>query len=173
MRRILLNDDNLQEEDLDFEVIRVKGLIINSTGDILVAHNNGTYQFPGGHKEDDENLDDCLEREIREETGISVTSNGPFMQITTYDSNYFNQNKKVCNKIYYYVLRTDDKPNYAETHYDELECQTDFNLFYISIRELRNFLKRAMEERNLDEKIGREMLLVLDEYNNLYGDEAK
>ncbi|MDO5393432.1 MAG: NUDIX domain-containing protein [Mycoplasmatota bacterium] len=173
MRRILLNDDNLQEEDLDFEVIRVKGLIINSTGDILIAHNNGTYQFPGGHKEDDENLDDCLEREIREETGISVTSNGPFMQITTYDSNYFNQNKKVCNKIYYYVLRTDDKPNYAETHYDELECQTDFNLFYISIRELRNFLKRAMEERNLDEKIGREMLLVLDEYNNLYGDEAK
>lgn len=173
MRRILLNDDNLQEEDLDFEVIRVKGLIINSTGDILIAHNNGTYQFPGGHKEDDENLDDCLEREIREETGISVTSNGPFMQITTYDSNYFNQNKKVCNKIYYYVLRTDDKPNYAETHYDELECQTDFNLFYISIRELRNFLKRAMDERNLDEKIGREMLLVLDEYNNLYGDEAK
>lgn len=173
MRRILLNDDNLQEEDLDFEVIRVKGLIINSTGDILIAHNNGTYQFPGGHKEDDENLDDCLEREIREETGISVTSNGPFMQITTYDSNYFNLNKKVCNKIYYYVLRTDDKPNYAETHYDELECQTDFNLFYISIRELRNFLKRAMEERNLDEKIGREMLLVLDEYNNLYGDEAK
>ena len=173
MRRILLNDDNLQEEDLDFEVIRVKGLIINSTGDILIAHNNGTYQFPGGHKEDDENLDDCLEREIREETGISVTSNGPFMQITTYDSNYFNQNKKVCNKIYYYVLRTDDKPNYAETHYDELECQTDFNLCYISIRELRNFLKRAMEERNLDEKIGREMLLVLDEYNNLYGDEAK
>lgn len=173
MRRILLNDDNLQEEDLDFEVIRVKGLIINSTGDILIAHNNGTYQFPGGHKEDDENLDDCLEREIREETGISVTSNGPFMQITTYDSNYFNQNKKVCNKIYYYVLRTDDKPNYAETHYDELECQTDFNLFYISIRELRNFLKRAMEEKNLDEKIGREMLLVLDEYNNLYGDEAK
>lgn len=84
MRRILLNDDNLQEEDLDFEVIRVKGLIINSTGDILIAHNNGTYQFPGGHKEDDENLDDCLEREIREETGISVTSNGPFMQITTY-----------------------------------------------------------------------------------------
>lgn len=173
MRRILLNDDNLQEEDLDFEVIRVKGLIINSTGDILIAHNNGTYQFPGGHKEDDENLDDCLEREIREETGISVTSNGPFMQITTYDSNYFNQNKKVCNKIYYYVLRTDDKPNYAETHYDELECQTDFNLFYISIRELRNFLKRAMDERNLDEKIGREMLLVLDEYNNVYGDEAK
>lgn len=57
MRRILLNDDNLKEEELDFEVIRVKGLIINSAGDILIAHNNGTYQFPGGHKEDDETSD--------------------------------------------------------------------------------------------------------------------
>lgn len=169
MRRILLNDDNLKEDELDFEVIRVKGLIINSAGDILIAHNNGTYQFPGGHKEDDETLDDCLEREIKEETGIAITSNGPFMQITTYDSNYFNQNKKVCNKIYYYVLNTDTPPNYAETHYDELECQTDFNLFYISLAELRKFLKDAIDDKSLDEKIGREMLLVLDEYNRVYG----
>ena len=72
MKRILINDDNLKIDDLDFEVIRVKGLIINSDGDILIAHNNGTYQFPGGHKEDDETLDDSLEREIKEETGIDV-----------------------------------------------------------------------------------------------------
>lgn len=173
MKRILLNDDNLKEEELDFEVIRVKGLIINSSGDILIAHNNGTYQFPGGHKEDDETLDDCLEREIKEETGISITSPGPFMQITTYDSNYFNQNKKVCNKIYYYVINTDEAPNYAETHYDELELQTEFNLFYISLVKLRAFLNESIENKSLDEKIGREMLLVLDEYDNLYGEEAK
>lgn len=173
MKRILLNDDNLKEEELDFEVIRVKGLIINSAGDILIAHNNGTYQFPGGHKEDDETLDDCLEREIKEETGINITSPGPFMQITTFDSNYFNQNKKVCNKIYYYVINTDEVPNYAETHYDELELQTEFNLFYISLAKLREFLNESIENKSLDEKIGREMLLVLDEYDNLYGEGAK
>lgn len=171
MKRILINDENLKQEELDFEVIRVKGLLINSSGDILIAHNNGTYQFPGGHKEDDETLDDSLEREIKEETGITVISNGPFMQITTYDPNYFNQNKKVCNKIYYYVINTDETPNFAETHYDELECQTDFNLFYISLEKLRGFLKQSIVDESLDEKIGREMLLVLDEYENLYGGE--
>lgn len=169
MKRILINDDNLKIDDLDFEVIRVKGLIINSDGDILIAHNNGTYQFPGGHKEDDETLDDSLEREIKEETGISVESQGPFMSITTYDSNYFNQNKKVCNKIYYYVINTNETPNFEETHYDELECQTDFNLFYISLNELQEFLNKSIDDGSLDINIGREMLLVLEEYNNLYG----
>lgn len=169
MKRILINDDNLKVDDLDFEVIRVKGLIINSDGDILIAHNNGTYQFPGGHKEDDETLDDSLEREIKEETGIDVESQGPFMSITTYDSNYFNQNKKVCNKIYYYVINTNETPNFEETHYDELECQTEFNLFYISLNELQEFLNKSIDEGSLDINIGREMLLVLEEYNNLYG----
>lgn len=169
MKRILINDDNLKIDDLDFEVIRVKGLIINSDGDILIAHNNGTYQFPGGHKEDDETLDDSLEREIKEETGIDVQSQGPFMSITTYDSNYFNQNKKVCNKIYYYVINTNETPNFEETHYDELECQTEFNLFYISLNELQEFLNKSIDDGSLDINIGREMLLVLEEYNNLYG----
>lgn len=169
MKRILINDDNLKIDDLDFEVIRVKGLIINSDGDILIAHNNGTYQFPGGHKEDDETLDDSLEREIKEETGIDVESQGPFMLITTYDSNYFNQNKKVCNKIYYYVINTNETPNFEETHYDELECQTEFNLFYISLNELQEFLNKSIDDGSLDINIGREMLLVLEEYNNLYG----
>ena len=169
MKRILINDDNLKIDDLDFEVIRVKGLIINSDGDILIAHNNGTYQFPGGHKEDDETLDDSLEREIKEETGIDVESQGPFMLITTYDSNYFNQNKKVCNKIYYYVINTNETPNFEETHYDELECQTEFNLFYISLNDLQEFLNKSIDEGSLDINIGREMLLVLEEYNNLYG----
>lgn len=169
MKRIFINDDNLQEDELDFEVIRVKGLIINSAGDILIAHNNGTYQFPGGHKEDTETLDESLEREIKEETGIDVVSNGPFMQITTYDPNYFGQNKKVCNKIYYYVINTDEVPNFSETHYDELECQTEFNLFYISLNNLQEFLNNAIKEKSLDVSIGREMLLVLDEYESLYG----
>lgn len=169
MKRIFINDGNLKEDELDFEVIRVKGLIINSAGDILIAHNNGTYQFPGGHKEDNETLDESLEREIKEETGIDVVSNGPFMQITTYDPNYFGQNKKVCNKIYYYVIDTDEVPNFSETHYDELECQTEFNLFYISLNKLQEFLNNAIEDKTLDGNIGREMLLVLDEYESLYG----
>lgn len=170
MKQIFINEANLKEEELDFSVIRVKGLVINSQGEILIAHNNGTYQFPGGHKEDEETLDDCLEREIKEETGIDIELDlGPFMQIITFDPNYFETGKKVENKIYYYVIHTDDVPNFNETHYDELECQTEFNLFYVKLDELKLFLEETISNGSLDENIGREMLLVLDEYNKIYG----
>lgn len=168
MKEIFINEANLNDDDLDFSVIRVKGLIINSKGELLMAHNNGTYQFPGGHKEDDEEMNTCLCREIKEETGIDIDRNiSPFMQITTYDDNYFDTGKKVSNKIFYYIIRSDEMPNYAETHYDELECQTDFNLFYIEMSALREFLNESMIDGSLDKKIGREMLLVLDEYDKI------
>ena len=84
MKRIFINDYYLNKEDLDFEVIRVKAFLVNSKGELLLAHNNNTYQLIGGHKEDDETLENTLLREIKEETGIGLSHcDGPFVQITT------------------------------------------------------------------------------------------
>ena len=90
MKKIIINDHNLTEEEMELKVIRVKGLIINSIGKILIAHNNDTYQFPGGHKEDNETINECIIREIKDETGIDLTiEEEPFLCIKTYDNNYF------------------------------------------------------------------------------------
>lgn len=169
MKQILINEDNLREEELEGTVIRVKAMLINSSGEILLAHNNGTYQFPGGHKEDDEDMDVTLIREVKEETGIDVELDmGPFMQIVTYDSNYFGTGKKMCSKIYYYLIHTDEVPNYQETNYDELELQTEFNLIYTDVAGLGDFLDEAVVEGSLDPNICREMRLVVEEYNRVY-----
>ena len=90
------------------------------------------------------------------------------MQIMTYDSNYFGTCKKVCNKIYYYVIYSDQKPDFSKTHYDELECQTEFNLFYVELENMKDFLEDSIVDGSLDEKIGREMMMVIDEYNRVY-----
>lgn len=170
MKRIFINDFFLEEKDLDYEVIRVKALLINSNNEVMLAHNNNTYQFLGGHREENEALEDALIREIKEETGIDLTlDNGPFMQITTFDNDYFGTSKKVCNKIYYFVVHSDDKPNFDETNYDELERQSEFYLVYVKLSELEKFLLRAVDDKELDEGIAREMLLVVNEYNKLYG----
>ena len=169
MKQILINENNLKEEELESTVIRVKGMIINSNKEILLAHNNGTYQLPGGHKEDDEGMEETLIREVKEETGIDVDlETGPLMQIVTYDANYFGTGKKVCSKIYYYVIHTDDVPNYDETNYDELELQTEFNLFYTDVKGLDRFLDDAVSEGMLDPNICKEMQLVIREYNRIY-----
>ena len=169
MKQIFINEDNLLEEELEGTVIRVKAMLINSNNEILLAHNNGTYQYPGGHKEDDEGMEETLIREVKEETGIDVDLDiGPFMQIVTYDADYFGTGKKVCSKIYYYVIHTDEVPNYQETNYDELECQTEFNLLYTDVLGLGDFLDDAVKEGMMDAGICNEMKLVVDEYNRLY-----
>lgn len=170
MKKLIINDYQLSDSDIEKEVIRVKGLIINSQGKILLAHNNNTYQFPGGHLEENESMHDCIIREIKEETGIDVQSNeDPFLCITTYDNDYFNTGRKVLNSIYYYRFFSDDLPNYSETHYDELELATDFNLFYVKFNDLDSFIKKCIDDNSIDVKIGREMIYVVSEYKEIFG----
>ena len=170
MKEIIINDNNLTDDDISEKVVRVKGLMLNSQGKILLAHNNNTYQFPGGHLEESENMDDCICREIKEETGIDVeVKEEPFLCIKTYDNNYFGTGRKVLNSIYYYRFFTDELPNFNETHYDELELATDFNLFYVVFADLKNFLNKNMEDGMIDLSIGREMLNVVDVYNEMFG----
>ena len=171
MKKIIINDNNLSDDDIDMSVTRVKGLMINSSGKILLAHNNNTYQLPGGHVDEDETIDACIVREIKEETGIDVEIHDePFLVIVTYDYDYFGRGKKVLNTIYYYRFLTDDTPNFDETHYDELELATDFNLFYVNFKDLDSFLVKCLDEGSVDAPIGREMLYVFQEYQNAYGE---
>ncbi len=169
MKEIVINDHHLTDDDIEQKVIRVKGLILNSKGKILLAYNNNTYQFPGGHKEDDEEMSDCICREIKEETGIKLSvQEEPFLCIETYDSNYFGTGKKVLNSIYYYRFFTDEVPNFKETQYDELELATDFELFYVNFDKLDSFLKDKLTEGKMDPNIMREMLCVVNEYHSLF-----
>ena len=172
MKEIIINDNNLTDDDIESEVIRLKALIINSKGKILLAHNNNTFQFPGGHLEEGEIMDECIAREVVEETGIHIiVKEEPFLCIKTYDNNYFDTGKKVLSSIYYYRFFTDDQPNLEETHYDELELSTDFDLFYLNFKDLKNFLIDCIEDDKIDKNIGREMINVCDVYFELYGGE--
>lgn len=170
MKQIIFNDNNLTDEDIELKVVRVKALMINSNGKILLAHNNNTYQFPGGHTEENEDKKDCLKREVMEETGIDLDINEePFLCITTYDNNYFGSGKKVLNSIYYYRTFTDSLPNLSKTHYDELELATDFNLYYVNFNNLDTFLKNAINDGSIDINIAKEMIRVVDVYHEVYG----
>ena len=53
------------------------GIIVIKDGKILFgkrknAHNEGSWSFPGGHLQFNEEVEDCAIREVKEETGISI-----------------------------------------------------------------------------------------------------
>lgn len=170
MREIIFNENNLDDLDVEQTVTRVKGLMINSRGKILLVYNNYTYQFPGGHLKDGEDIDCCIIREIREETGIDVTiDSDPFLCIKTYDNNYFGTNKKTLNVIYYYRIFTDDIPDVRKTSLDPLELSSEFNLYYVKFSNLRNFLKKSADNNMINISILKEMNCVLDVYDEIYG----
>lgn len=55
------------------------GVILTKDSKVLLlkrknAHGEGTWGFPGGHLELHEEFEDCVKREVEEETGIKVSN---------------------------------------------------------------------------------------------------
>lgn len=169
MKEIITNNYNLKEEDMTEIVQRVKILMINSKNEVLLGYSHHNYQFPGGHVEDNEELIETVNREITEETGMELNLNNfikPFARALGYykDHPQVGKNKKV--EIYYYEVKTDEKPNLDNTNYTESEKDGDFNLQYIPLDNIENILKENALKYGDNRGIAREMLELFEIYKN-------
>lgn len=169
MKEIIFNPDNLKPEEIDEEVTRTKGLIINSNNEITLGYSNKTYQFPGGHLEENEELIDCLLREIKEETGMEIKNATfePFAKIIHYTKNYRGSNKNRKNEIYYYIIRTDDTFDMKNANLNEYEKNGNYEPVIIPIKDVKQILIDSIPDNPINEIIVKEMLIILDEYNKL------
>lgn len=63
------------DQDLWFERRAARAVLRNSNGQVAVMHfaANGSYKLPGGGIDEGEEILDALHREIREETGYTIT----------------------------------------------------------------------------------------------------
>jgi 8-oxo-dGTP diphosphatase len=67
--------------------VQVAAAVISRNGRYLItrrkagAHLGGLWEFPGGKREAEESLPDCLRRELREELGVEITEPVPFQTI--------------------------------------------------------------------------------------------
>ena len=169
MKEVLYNYDNLTIDDIDEVVVRTKGLIINDNDEITLGYCEGTYQFPGGHLEDDEELSECLLREIKEETGIEIkdAKMRPFEKITHYNKNYHNTGKNRKNEIYYYVVRTNTKFDMNNASLDEKEKENGFTVKTIPLSLFEETLIKSIPDNPRNKVIVEEMLDAYKEYNKI------
>lgn len=169
MREYIYNIKKLTDKDIDRVITRTKILIINSKKELLLGYSNGTYQFPGGHLEENESLETCLERELLEETGIKINAKGlvPFFVIKHYNKNHNNTGENRLYLIYYYIINTDEVYDLEKTNYTEDEKNGNFALQYVSLDEVEELLIKSISNNPINEVIVREMLMTINEYKKL------
>ena len=133
MKEIIYNYDYLNEEDINNHINRAKMIIENSKNELLLVNSKDTYFLIGGHVEENESFDECVVREIKEESGVEIPfeERQPFFTIKYYSKDYPNigQNTKYTNN--YYSIKYDLIPDYKNMQLEENEINGNFKLSYI------------------------------------------
>lgn len=168
MKIKVYNYDKIKESDITDKIIRVKALMINSNNEILLCEDYDTIQYPGGHLEDDELLEDALIREIKEETGIILKGNfAPFFAIKYYMKDYPVMGNNRSLEIYYFCIFTDEKYNLDNINLDDQERKGNFKRFYVSLKEFDKFLDKNMRKNEFNRVVNREMKLAMKNLKKL------
>ena len=164
MKEVVYNHDNLKESDVEEIVIRVKAVIINSNNELMLGYCDKTYQFPGGHLEKNESLEEGLIREVKEETGIDINgfSLKPFEKMIYYSKNYRNTGKNRKNELYFYLIKTDEKFDVNSTNLDKFERDNNYTIKMVPLTNVESILIDSIPDNPINKIIVEEMLEVLN-----------
>ena len=166
MKEIIYNYDHLNDEDITEIVIRMKALIINNKN-ILLGNENDIYQFPGGHLEDKETFEECLKREVLEETGILLCDSEikrPFMKVTFMNKDWPEVGKNRKAEIYYYLIETDKKPDMSKVNYTEHEKKGNFKVEFVPLNESISIIEKNISKNEKNKVIAPDMIMAIKEY---------
>ena len=166
MKETIYNYDYLTDKDINEVVIRIKALIINDNN-ILIGNENSVYQFPGGHLEEKETFNECLKREILEETGIILEDfeiDRPFMKVTFMNKDYPKKGTNRKSEIYYYIVKTEKMPNLSKTNYTENEIKNNYSIETFKLEEAIEKIKNNIPNNKKNKVISPDMISAIEEY---------
>lgn len=168
MKEIIYNNDNLTNEDITETVIRAKALIVNTnTNNILIANEDGLFEFPGGHLEENETIEECLKREIMEESGIEIDDSEIkeiLMKVTFMNRDWPEKGKNRKAEINYYLIETTKEPDMSKVTLTESEKSHKFKLETFPLNDSINIIKNNMPNNEKNEILSPDMILVIEEY---------
>ncbi len=166
MKEVLYNYDNLKDEEITETVIRTKALIINNEN-IYIGNESSVFQFPGGHLEENESFEECLKREIMEESGIEIDNDeikGPFLKVSYKNRDWPEKGKNRRAEIYYYVIKTDKTPNLDKVNYTENEKAGNFKIEEFPLDKVIDIIKENIPNNPKNKSISRDMIIAVEEY---------
>lgn len=166
MKEIIYNYDFLNEEDITEVVVRAKALIINNNN-VIIGNEDSIFQFPGGHLEEGETLEECLKREVLEETGIEIDNDEikrPFLKVTFKNKDWPEEGKNRKAEIYYYLIETTKNPNLDKVNYTEHEKEGNFKIEIIPLKESIDVIRENIPNNKKNKVIAPDMIMAIEEY---------
>ena len=147
VNQVIHNEDNLTLNDANKVTLRAKLIVENNNDEILICHMGVKYFLIGGHIDNDESDEQCLTREVAEESGVTLNFSN-ILPIAS--SNYINKDYPKNGDITYtntnyYAIKYDLVPNIEMQNLTEEEKKENFKLMYIPKNEVINFLENTNE----------------------------
>ena len=147
VNQVIHNEDNLTLNDANKVTRRAKLIVENNNNEILICHMGVKYFLIGGHIDNDESDEECLVREVAEESGVTLDFSN-ILPIAS--SNYINKDYPKNGDITYtntnyYAIKYDLVPNIEMQNLTEEEIKENFKLMYIPKNEVINFLENTKE----------------------------
>ena len=145
VNQVIHNEDNLTLNDPNKVTLRAKLIVENNNDEILICHMGVKYFLIGGHIDNDESDEQCLTREVAEESGVTLDFSN-ILPIAS--SNYINKDYPKNGDITYtntnyYAIKYDLVPNIEMQNLTEEEKKENFKLMYIPKNEVINFLENT------------------------------
>ena len=147
VNQVIHNEDNLTLNDANKVTRRAKLIVENNNNEILICHMGVKYFLIGGHIDNDESDEECLVREVAEESGVTLDFSN-ILPIAS--SNYINKDYPKNGDITYtntnyYAIKYDLVPNIELQNLTEEEKKENFKLMCIPKNEVINFLENNKE----------------------------
>lgn len=144
MKKIILNDKNLVPDSSWLNFRKVRAIIENKEGKIVISKEGGVYIFPGGKCDGDEKEEVAIKREIKEETGIILTDEmlEKVLEIEAFYDDFWDYRSKTFKPRHmlttYFYIKTNKKINV-----DNMGLTTGKNNLYKLLNEDHSLIRNG------------------------------
>lgn len=163
---MIIEDPILKNVERTIERTAIRAIIMANNRILLVQSNRGDFKFPGGGLEESENHEECLIREVREETGyIHCIVNHKIGTVTERKMDEYIENSLFQMTSHYYLcdLATDKK---IAQKLDGYEAELNFTPKWVTLEEAINPNESLIEKYEQNGWLKRETF-VLKQLENM------
>lgn len=122
------------------KIIAAGGVVKNEKGELLMIFRRGKWDLPKGKLDDEESIEDCALREVKEETGLKNIDKGDLIDVTFHD--YFDNwiKKYVVKETHWYAMKALSNQQFVpQTEEDIVEIK------WVNQNELGNCLQNTYD----------------------------